>query len=92
VVEATPPAKTTPEPEPFPVATEGEVEIVRVEGEAAEALVVGTPPVEGPLVLAGPGDVSLTSVQPARPDNMMPDVQLDGPTPMIWAPMAGDRP
>jgi len=74
----------------LPVAGEDEVEIVHVEGADMPTLVVGAPPVAGPLVLAGPGDVTLKRVQPAHADNMVPDVRLDGPTPMIWARLEGE--
>jgi hypothetical protein len=74
---------------PWPVVTEKEVEILHIEGADAETLVVGALPVEGPMVLAGPGDITLKSVQPARPDNMVPGVFLEGSAPMIWAPMDG---
>jgi hypothetical protein len=78
--------------EPFPVATEEEVEILSVQGDDTGTLVVGQLPVTGPLVLAQPGDVTLHSVRPAA-DNMVPDVQLQGTgAPMIWSPMGTDRP
>jgi anti-sigma factor RsiW len=77
---------------PWPVATADEVEILHVQGADTGTLAVGAPPVEGPLELAGRGDVTVKSVQPAPPDNMRPEVRLDGPTPMIWAPVAGERP
>jgi anti-sigma factor RsiW len=71
---------------PFPVATGDEVTILRVEGADTGTLVVGQLPVYGPLELAGPGDVDLTSVQPDLRDNMVPHVRLQWPhRPMIWA-------
>jgi anti-sigma factor RsiW len=86
------PAKNVEEEAPFPVATADEVEIVHIQGNDTATLVVGALPLEGPLVLAGHGDVTLKSVQPAPPDNMVPNVLLSGPTPMIWAPLARERP
>jgi hypothetical protein len=77
--------------EVFPVATAAEVTILRVEGNDTHTLVVGELPVQGPLELAGPGDVVLTSVQPDTRDQMMPQVRVDGPhRPMIWAPTASE--
>jgi hypothetical protein len=70
----------------FPVASESEVVILHVEGADTGTLVVGELPLRGPLVLAGPGDVTLTSVQPAQRDNMVPEVHVDGSgRPIIWA-------
>ncbi len=72
--------------EPFPVAAAHEVEIQHVEGKDTASLVVGKLPLEGNLELAGPGDVSLTSVTPATTDNMVPVIHLEGPgPPIIWA-------
>lgn len=76
---------------PFPVAAAHEVEILRVEGADTQTLVVGNLPVQGALELAGPGDVTVTSVQPAARDNMMPEVHMQGPgRPMIWARLDTD--
>lgn len=71
---------------PFPVASEREVVILHVDGADAGTIVVGELPLQGPLELVGPGDVTLTSVQPAQRDNMVPDVFVAGPgRPIIWA-------
>lgn len=70
--------------EPFPVAGVGEVEILSVSGDSALALVVGELPLHGPMKLAGPGEVTVTSVQPAAHDNMLPVFRADG-NPMIWS-------
>lgn len=70
----------------FPVATAAEVEILRVEGNDTPTLVVGRLPLQGPLELAGPGEVVLTSVQPDDTDRMLPHVRTGGSDrPMIWA-------
>lgn len=80
-----------PEVQPIPVATADEVEILNVDGADTHTLVVGLLPVQGPLQFAAPGDVSVTSVQPAARDNMMPDVHVQGPgRPMIWARLDTD--
>ena len=77
--------------EPFSVAAAHEVEILLVEGADTQTLVVGALPVQGALELAGPGDVTVTSVQPAARDNMMPEVHTHGPgRPMIWARLDTD--
>jgi len=77
--------------EPFSVAAAHEVEILAVEGADTQTLVVGALPVQGPLELAGPGDVTVTSVQPAARDNMMPEIRVQGPgRPMIWARLDTD--
>jgi hypothetical protein len=77
---------------PFPVATADEVQILRVDGADTGTLVVGELPVRGALVLVGPGDVTITSVQPAADDNMVPQVRLEGArTPVVWAPLEGEN-
>lgn len=76
--------------EPFPVASDRDVEIVYVEGNALESLVIGQP-LPGVLELAEPGEVAITSVSPASRDNMVPTVQTEGPRrPMIWAKLEGE--
>jgi len=76
---------------PFTVAAAHEVEIMNVEGADTHTLVVGELPVKGPLELAAPGEVTVTSVRPAARDNMMPEVQVQGPgRPMIWARLETD--
>ena len=62
--------RTGADDEPFPVASAREVVILQVEGADTGTLVVGELPVQGPLELAAPGDVTLTSVAPAEGDNM----------------------
>lgn len=71
---------------PLPVAAANEVEILHVDGADTHTLVVGELPLQGPILLAGPGDVTVTSIQPAARDNMVPEVNTKGPgRPMIWA-------
>lgn len=71
---------------PFAVAAVHEVEILDVDGADTPTLIVGELPLQGPLVLAAPGDITVTSVRPAARDNMVPEVNLQGPgRPMIWA-------
>jgi hypothetical protein len=69
--------------EPFPVATESEVVVLRVEGEDTGSLVVGTFPLQGPLELAGPGDVTFG-------ENSQVHVGGSG-RPMVWARLDPDE-
>jgi hypothetical protein len=81
-----PAVDTVADDEPFPVASQREVVILQVEGADTGTLVVGELPVQGPLELAAPGDVTLTSVAPAAGDNMVPEIHVGGPgRPIIWA-------
>jgi anti-sigma factor RsiW len=76
---------------PFSVAQAHEVEILNVDGADTHTLVVGELPLNGSLELAGLGDVTVNSVQPAARDNMLPDVHVRGPgRPMIWARLDTD--
>ena len=92
------PSRQGPEPtaipnpvEPFEVASADEVEILGVEGADTHSLVVGEWPLRGLLELLGPGEVNITSVEPAANDRMRPEVS-DGPTvPMIWAHLDSER-
>jgi hypothetical protein len=60
--------------------------VLLVDGADTQTLVVGQLPVQGPLVLAEPGDVERISSQPDALDNMVPTFRLHGPhRPMIWA-------
>jgi anti-sigma factor RsiW len=84
VTEQRPPISA--DEEPFSVAAAHEVEILNVDGADTSTLVIGEPPVKGPLELAAPGEVTVTSMQPAARDSMIPEVRMQGPgRPMIWA-------
>ncbi|GEM_PF-5896653 len=84
-------APNDPDDVAFSVAAAHEVEIMNVDGADTHTLVVGELPVKGPLELAAPGEVTVTSVQPAARDNMMPEVNMQGPgRPMIWARLETD--
>jgi hypothetical protein len=81
----TAPAHVLPESyEVLSVATMDEVEILRVEGADTGTLVVGALPVHGPLELADPGEVTVTSIEPDARDQMVPVIRSAG-RPMIWA-------
>jgi hypothetical protein len=72
--------------EVFEVATASEIVILRVEGADTSSLVVGVPPVVGPLELADAGEVRVIHVRPDARDKMVPNVRQDRPhRPMIWA-------
>ncbi len=79
-----PPRPAPRDVEPFPVATADEVEILSIQGADTGTLVVGEPPVRGPLVLVAQGEVEVTRAEP--------EVRMGsaGP-PMIWAPLANER-
>jgi len=77
--------------EPLPVAVADEIEILSVGGADTQTLVVGNPPVDGPLELLAPGDVTLFSVEPAD-DDMVPEIRFHGPnSPIIWAQLDDDN-
>jgi hypothetical protein len=82
----------TPSPErtqPFPVASDQDVEILSIDDADVVTLPVGEPPVPGPLILASGGDIVLESVLPAR-DGMLPQrlgMGEEQSTPMIVAPL-----
>jgi hypothetical protein len=76
------------------VATTDDVEIISINAADVSALVVGRPPVTGPLVLASAGDVTIhdagNDVELIRPEE-----NPEGPSaPWIWAPRdpAGKEP
>jgi len=74
--------------EPFAVTSDADVEIVSVQAADRISLVVGEPPVHGPIEFVAPGDVELQNVQPDT-DGMVPQLQKGGAEstpPMIVAP------
>ena len=74
--------------EPLDVVSPDDVEIVSLRAADRVTLVVGVPPVQGPLVLASVGDVEVQGVEPAA-DGMLPSIHMDerSTTPMIAAPL-----
>ena len=70
------------------VVSPEDVEIVSLHAADRATLVVGVPPVTGPLVLASVGDVELEGVEPDT-DGMVPSIHMDerSLTPMIVAPL-----
>jgi hypothetical protein len=71
------------------VASDADVEVVSMDAADVDILVVGDPPLRGPFVLAGPGDVSLDSIEPDPTDGMMPEIRMENNPhgPMIVAPL-----
>jgi len=71
--------------EPFPVATAEEIVILRIGGADVRTVVVGNMPVEGPLVMAEPGEVILI--------RNVSDVRMEeGGPPIFWVrPMPDDQ-
>jgi anti-sigma factor RsiW len=67
------PRRPPPPVVPLPVASTGDVEILSMDGGDLGALVVGEPPVKGPLTLASADEVTV--------DNSGHDVQIVRPTP-----------
>lgn len=67
------PRPPPPQVTPLPVASTGDVEILSMDGGDLGALVVGEPPVKGPLTLASADEVTV--------DNSGHDVQIVRPTP-----------
>lgn len=79
--------KNTDSAESFPVVGPDDVEIVRIHAADRMSLVVGTPPLEGALEWAAPGDVTIENVSPDT-DGMRPTLATDEPNvPMIMAPL-----
>lgn len=73
----------------LPVAGDDDVEIVSMDAADMRAVIVGIPPLRGPFVLAGPGDVSVENVEKDI-DGMVPRMNMDDApgAPMIVAPLA----
>src|SRR5207248_8357618 len=82
------PPQEPPAAEPLAVVSSDDVEIVSLRAADRDTLVVGIPPVTGPLVLAAVGDVELQGIEPDA-DGMIPDFHMDerSVTPMIVAPL-----
>jgi hypothetical protein len=78
----------SPDAEPFPVVAGHELQILGLNADDADGLVVGTPPVQGPLVLAEVGDVRVVDIA-ADTDGMVAEMEPVEPpdSPMISAPM-----
>ncbi|HXG11820.1 MAG TPA: hypothetical protein VNK04_18840 [Gemmataceae bacterium] len=82
------PAGVAPPPapevvEPLPVATADDIEIISMDPADARALVVGEPPVSGPLALLGPGEAAVDQVK-SDMEGMAPYYSRDdSATPMV---------
>jgi hypothetical protein len=87
-----PPGGQVPRPAPaeevaaLPIASDDDVELLRVPGGELPWLVVGVHPLPDVLVLAGPDDVELTDIDPDDwPDGGPKMVTAPGDSPMIFA-------
>ena len=82
----------SPSPEPLPVASPEDVDILSVQGRDSHLLVVGEPPLREALIIAAIGDVRVDQVFPDV-DGVLPQVlgESENPsgTPMIVAPLGG---
>jgi hypothetical protein len=90
VMDRTPPDQSgLPALEPLQVMSAEDVEILSVHAADEKTLVVGLPPVQEPLDLAGSGDVLVKDIRPDK-DGMVPYVhhQAGGAAPMIVAPLS----
>jgi hypothetical protein len=83
----------TPRKPPLPVVTAEDVQILSIEGDEVGALVVGEPPVQGPLTLASAEDMTVdesgSDVQgPKVPKTAehVADKHQPSPPPMIMFP------
>jgi hypothetical protein len=74
--------------ESLPVAGGGDVTILSMDGTDAGALVIGQPPVAGPLDLASGGDVQMLK---AEPPGAVPAVWKDGDSPLLLVPRKPGR-
>jgi anti-sigma factor RsiW len=73
--------------EPLAVVSPEDVEIVSLHAADRATLVIGVPPVNGPLVLVSAGDVEFERVEPDA-DGMVPYIQMDeGASPLVLAPL-----
>jgi anti-sigma factor RsiW len=78
-----PPPEIVPVAEaPFPAASADDVVITSLWGSAEDILLVGHPPLRGPMELAGPGDVQMEERAPVKNINVQFDEE-PGRTPMI---------
>jgi len=73
------------EDEVFPVATSEEIVIRRIEGADTDVLVVGRPPVDGPMELAAVEDIRVIRTQSTPNNQRPPAVRTGSQRPMIVA-------
>lgn len=73
-----------PELEPFAVASAEEIEIIRIVGADMKTVIVGNMPVDGPLLLAAPGEIILTRADP--------EVRMGEAAPYLWVREEEEKP
>jgi hypothetical protein len=78
-----PVAVVPPDEEPFPVATAGEVNIIRMDPRDADRVVVGVPLMPGSIELVGTEEVEIVQVEGDPAEGWMPHVQRSAGGPMI---------
>jgi len=86
-----------PQPQPrllvkvLPAVADDDVEIVSIDAADLGCLVVGEPPMRGPMVLVAAGDIVLERMEPDPVDGMIPpkaSMNMNNPDgPMIMAPL-----
>jgi anti-sigma factor RsiW len=86
------PTVVVEEESPLVVVSTDDVEIISMEGEDEDRLLVGTPPVSGPIVLAANGDIALGPIDPNQ-DGMQGVRMKDGAAgPMLVVPLYAPEP
>jgi anti-sigma factor RsiW len=85
-----PPPEIVPvaEAPPFPAASPDDVVITSLWGSAEDMLLVGYPPLRGPMELAGPGDVQMEERSPVPNRNMQINEEPGAPPMVIIEPFA----
>ena len=71
--------------EVFPVALANGVVILHIDGADTMAVAVGELPVQGPLLLADPGEVHVFTIRHNEDENSRTHVHTGPSRPMIWA-------
>jgi hypothetical protein len=76
------PPVTDPDDEPYPVASADDITIISMDPRDSRFLVVGLPPINGDMELAGIEDVTLESTTP-NDDGQLPQMHTGGSVPVI---------
>lgn len=78
---------------PYPVVSADDVEVLSMDAADVDALVVGAPPVRGPIVLVSAEDISLEDMGPDE-QGRLPDVRMPegSGVPMAMPPLGGKEP
>ncbi len=84
-----PPQPAPPGEEPLVVAADADIEIVSIREADTERLVVGKPPLTGPVVLASSAEVVMEKMAQDANGQKARMMQAEANTPMVVAPVAG---